>query len=180
MDKSYRGILEDIGVDKNDIDDCMTWAFGEDWRELKPELGFQRWNMRHGLLLPLKAGDLVSHDLRKIGLLYLYHVKQEFLNLSSLYDLNQSEKRFRKALIKSFNKEGISDLNEMMDCLGWGLNYDQDLLRCHTYFAWPDAFRKNTGIEVAVNDSIEKCIRLLALKWKSKKKVVVPRAIGSN
>jgi len=180
MDRSYRGILEDVGIAKEDIEDCMAWAFGDDWRELKPSLAFNRWNMRHGLLLPLKSGDLITHDLRKIGLLYLFHVKQEILNVSQLYDLNESEKRFRKALIKSFSKEGITDLNEMMDCLGWGLNYDQDLLRCHTYFKWPEAFRKNTGIEVNSFDSIEKCIRLLALKWKSKKKIIVPRTSGVN
>jgi len=178
--KNYRTILEDAGVDKGEVDDCMSWAFGEDWREIKPNQGFHRWNMRHGLLLPLKPSERIDHDLHKIGLLYLFHVKQQMLRLDFLYDLNESEERFRKALIKSFAQAGITDVNEMMDCLSWGLNYDNDLLRCHTYFRWPEAFRKNTGIEVTDFDSIEKCIGLLALKWKSKKKIIAPRMSGVN
>ncbi len=178
--KTYRVILEDTGVDKGDVEDCMAWAFGEDWREINPTHAFNRWNMRHGLLLPLQPHERIDHDLHKIGLLFLAHVKNQFIKVDALYDLNESEKKFRAAIIKSFSSEGITDLNEMMDCLSWGLGYNQDLLRCHTYYLWPEAFKKNTGIDINGFDSIEKCIRLLANKWNSKKKIMVPRGIGAN
>lgn len=173
--KTYRVILEDAGVDKGEVEDCMAWAFGEDWKELVPSKANGRWNQRHGLLLPLKQDSQVDHGLHKIGLLFLAHVKNQFIRVDMLYDLNESEEKFRALLIKSFAAEGIIDVNEAMDCLSWGLGYDKELLRCHTYYLWPEAFRKNAEIDVTGLDTIEKCIRLLALKWKSKKKLVIAR-----
>lgn len=172
----YGLILQDSGVDKEDTESCMSWAFGNDWKAL--ETGqhlINRWNLRHGILFRWEEEKGPIKNLQKIGYAYRAMHEDHCIRLDALYDLNESEKRFRVALVKSFAKEGIRDPNEMMDCLNWGLNSDKNLLRCHTYHEWPDAFARNAGIEVSGLDSIEKCIRLLARKWKSKKKFTVVR-----
>lgn len=172
---SYESILEDVGVLREDADDCMKWALGEGYKACDIGLAPLVWNERHGAFFRLSSKDNVILNIKRIGVAYRAFVKEEYINPAILYDLHASEKKFRKLLVKCFALERIKDPNEMMDILSWGLGYDDNLLRCHSYYKWPEAFKKNTKIEVEYNTPIEKCIRLLALKWKSKKKILVVR-----
>jgi len=175
----YNLILQDVGVPKDQTDDCMAWAFGEDWKEISPnQESMFRWNMRHGNLFRLSGTDKIPDGLKMIGIAYVGEKEEHYINLASLYDLNKSEENFRKALVKSFLQAGVKDTNEMMDCLSWGLNYDKELLRCHTYSDWPQAFKVNAGIDVQSTDSVESCIAKLVTKWKSKPKIFIPRGLG--
>lgn len=174
----YRKILDDIGV-KNP-EECMQWSFGDNWKALGLRKAMLSWHERNGGNFPLKGNEDYESLIKKAGQAYVYYDKEPFLKIDHLYDLDQLEKAFRRIMVKSFKLEGIHDANEMMDCISWGLNYNKSLLHCHSYWRWPDEFFKNTGIMVNRSDTVTKCIRLLARKWKSKKKVYIARGINAN
>lgn len=39
------------------LDDCLTWAFGERWTDLYLEDAIKNWNLKHGSLFKLRQLD---------------------------------------------------------------------------------------------------------------------------
>lgn len=171
----YKKILQDVGIQKGFEDGVMAWAFGPNWQDLGLKQAIDNWHSLHGAMFPLKGQEDYESLIKKIGSTMIYFDKEPFMKPEHLYELNKLEQAFRKIMMVAFQREGINNVNEMMDCVSWGLNYDKDLLQCHSYWKWSDEFARNTGIMVNSRDPIVKVIRLLARKWKSKRKIVVVR-----
>lgn len=172
----YSRLLQEVGVPKDEVVQCMVWAIGSGWATVDDiETIKHAWNAMHKDLFVFKDEDAQQNVFRNIGIAWQGLKHDSFFRVEQLASLNQAEAQFRKILLSTFNKEGIHDYNEMMDCLSWGLGYDKELLRCHSYMKWPETFAKNTGILVNDRDSIYKVTTLLARSWRSKKKVHVVR-----
>ena len=180
IEREYANLLMDQGVPKDEVNQCMEWAFGYTWREMSARELFNAWNRRHRDLFIFTDTDTVKNSLKNVGIAWQGIKHESFLRIEQLAELNQAEAKFRRILINSFKLEGIDDFNEMMDCISWGLGYDKELLRCHSYMKWPETFARNTGILVNDRDEVPKVVRLLARKWKSKKKLFVVRNGGEG
>jgi hypothetical protein len=68
------------GVYSGDIDECMAWAFGNDWRAANRSALKDLWNKTHKDLLVISSEDDVFDTLIKVGLLYLEHESKSSLN----------------------------------------------------------------------------------------------------
>ena len=178
LGREYAHLLMGQGVPKEEVEECMTWAFGPNWKELNPSSMFNIWNRKHRDLFIFTETDTIKNSLKNVGIAWQGLKHDSFFRIEDLADLNAAEAKFRRILIQAFKAEDIIDFNEMMDCLSWGLGYDEELLRCHSYMKWPETFAKNTGIPVNDRDGVSKVIRLLARRWKSKKKLFAVRNVG--
>lgn len=59
------------GVPESEIEDCLEWAFGEDWETLTLADSLNRWNERHEDKLHIYPSEEVMSAIRKIGRTYL-------------------------------------------------------------------------------------------------------------
>ncbi len=76
MRDNYATYLIGAGVPNKQVDECMRWAFGDDW--MAKERGDCRdyWNKRHNLFQIIDAMP-VGETIFKIGLLFLAHELKE-------------------------------------------------------------------------------------------------------
>lgn len=72
------------GVYSGDIDECMSWAFGNDWRSASRSVLKDLWNDRHKDLLVIASEDDVYETLLKVGFLYLEHTGKIYFNPESI------------------------------------------------------------------------------------------------
>jgi hypothetical protein len=69
----YEKPLFTAGVSAGDIDKCMAWAFGNDWRAAARSSLKDLWNNLHKDLLVIVSANDVYETLIKVGMLYLEH-----------------------------------------------------------------------------------------------------------
>jgi hypothetical protein len=75
----YEKPLLKAGVYSGEVDECMAWAFGNEWRAANRSALKDLWNKSHTDLLVISAEDDVFDTLIKVGLLYVeYESKTPF------------------------------------------------------------------------------------------------------
>ncbi len=98
----YEKPLLKAGVSPGEIDGCMAWAFGNDWRAASRSALDDLWNKCHKVLLTIEPADDVFETLIKIGLLYLEHESKSPFNpelLSTEQLINVLETRMQAEII---------------------------------------------------------------------------------
>jgi len=63
--------LAEAGVPAEEIDDCLKWAFGDNWSAYRVRDWVGLWNERHGDLFKLDGKDSTEKSLKRIGRAYL-------------------------------------------------------------------------------------------------------------
>lgn len=64
-------ILADNGV--GDIEDCLVWAFGEEYKLLKLRDLDDVWTQRHSDSFTIKGSDCIIESTKKIAKVYLWY-----------------------------------------------------------------------------------------------------------
>ena len=60
-----------------EYNDCMAWAFGEDWKQVDPKDCPGRWNDRHGDLFLIEGTDSIKETTKKIHSYWLLFGKDQ-------------------------------------------------------------------------------------------------------
>jgi len=71
---SYELALMEAGVPTSNLEDCMRWAFGEDWGILRIQQIDEVWNSRHDDLFQIPGTELIITAFEKIGKAYIKEV----------------------------------------------------------------------------------------------------------
>lgn len=71
MLSDYRTYLLSAGVNRDQFDECMTWALGEGWRSLPISNSNRSWNVRHGDIFTISGSDNFSEGVFNIGKAFL-------------------------------------------------------------------------------------------------------------
>ena len=67
----YETYLYQIGVPEKEFDNCMSWAFGENWITEDTRNAADLWNQRHSDIFKMSRSDSVEFSIMKIGKAYL-------------------------------------------------------------------------------------------------------------
>ena len=67
----YGRTLDEAGLARDQHDDCMKWAFGDDYKKLKIDGSQAVWNDKHGKLFKIDRGDNILLTILSIGYAYL-------------------------------------------------------------------------------------------------------------
>lgn len=64
---SYQNSLLKAGVNPEDFDRCMAWAFGDDWKDLPMAGSDHQWNKLHEEIFTIYPFDDIDSTFVKIG-----------------------------------------------------------------------------------------------------------------
>ena len=71
----------DSGV--NNVEDCLVWAFGEDYNRLDQSELDDIWNQRHGDSFTIEGSDCVIESTKKIAKVFLWYSPETVFTISS-------------------------------------------------------------------------------------------------
>jgi len=67
---------------QEDYDECMAWAFGDDWQSIKSNSELpDRWNQRHLDIFVMYGSDPIRESLIKVRMAYALYQKTKTLVL---------------------------------------------------------------------------------------------------
>lgn len=68
---NYNSTLAEAGVPKDKREDCLKWAFGDDYLKMDLVDTPDVWNKRHGHMIELDSRDNVLLSIYTIGGMYM-------------------------------------------------------------------------------------------------------------
>lgn len=71
LQRNIKGALTNVGVPSDEIDNCLQWAFGDDYENIPLTMWDIRWRERHANIFTIIGCDCVKDSLHKIGKAYL-------------------------------------------------------------------------------------------------------------
>lgn len=71
LEQQVKEILLRAGVKPNDIDDCVSWAFGKDAWHLSPAEWVDRWNYLHPTAVQISPRDKFTEAIFVVGFFYV-------------------------------------------------------------------------------------------------------------
>lgn len=66
-----KAILVDNGIDEQDVESCIIWAFGKDHNKLRLDELDDKWRERHSDLFEIAGYDCIIESTKKIAKVYL-------------------------------------------------------------------------------------------------------------